>query len=51
MSNSRPSTTSSTVSRPEVVEGLEFDKGYMSPYFATDMTKLTAELEDCQIII
>ncbi|HVS19033.1 MAG TPA: chaperonin GroEL [Planctomycetota bacterium] len=35
----------------EVVEGLEFDKGYMSPYFATDLTKLTAELEDCQILI
>jgi chaperonin GroEL len=35
----------------EVVEGLEFDKGYMSPYFATDLTKLTAELSDCQILI
>jgi chaperonin GroEL len=34
-----------------VVEGLEIDKGYMSPYFATDLTKLTAELVDCQILI
>ena len=35
----------------EVVEGMEFDKGYLSPYFATDMTKLTAELKDCYILI
>jgi chaperonin GroEL len=35
----------------EVVEGLEFDKGYLSPYFATDLTKLTAELEDPYLFI
>ncbi len=35
----------------EVVEGLEFDKGYLSPYFATDMVKLTAELNDAYVFI
>jgi chaperonin GroEL len=35
----------------EVVEGMEFDKGYVSPYFATDAAKLIAELTDCYILI
>ena len=35
----------------EVVEGMEFDKGYISPYFATNPAKLTAELEDPYILI
>lgn len=35
----------------EVVEGMEFDKGYVSPYFATDPAKLIAELEDPYILI
>ncbi|MCZ6596354.1 MAG: chaperonin GroEL, partial [Planctomycetota bacterium] len=35
----------------EIVEGMEFDKGYLSPYFATDPAKLVAELEDPYILI
>jgi chaperonin GroEL len=35
----------------ELVEGMEFDKGYLSPYFATDMQKLICEFEDPYIFI
>jgi len=35
----------------DLVEGMQFDKGYLSPYFATDMGKLVAELEDPLILI
>ncbi|MAG55998.1 MAG: chaperonin GroEL [Planctomycetes bacterium] len=35
----------------EVVEGMAFDKGYISPYFVTNPTKMTAELEEPHILI
>ena len=35
----------------DIVEGMQFDKGYMSPYFVTDAEKMTATLEDCLILI
>ena len=35
----------------DVVEGLQFDRGYLSPYFVTDPEKLEAVLEDPLILI
>mgnify|MGYP000880864281 CR=1 FL=1 len=35
----------------DVVEGMEFDKGYLSPYFATDLVKLTCVFEEPYIFI
>ena len=35
----------------DVVEGMQFDRGYLSPYFITNAEKMTTEMEDPYILI
>ena len=39
------------VTELEVVEGMQFDRGYLSPYFITDQDKMRVELEEPYILI
>jgi chaperonin GroEL len=40
-----------TETQLEVVEGLQFDRGYLSPYFVTDAEKMEAVLEDTLVLL
>ncbi|KAI5436363.1 hypothetical protein KIW84_022731 [Lathyrus oleraceus] len=35
----------------EIVEGMQFDRGYLSPYFVTDRRKMTIELYNCKLLL
>ena len=40
-----------TATELEVVNGMRFDKGHISPYFVTNTETMAAELEDCYVLI
>lgn len=37
------------VNNLEIVEGMQFNRGYLSPYFVTDRRKREAEFHDCKV--
>src|SRR5208337_3309316 len=41
----------SLVTETEIVEGMQFDRGYLSPYFITNAEKMVAELEEPYILL
>ena len=34
-----------------VVEGMQFDRGYISPYFVTDSEKMSVEFDNCKVTV
>ncbi|XP_068494807.1 chaperonin 60 subunit beta 4, chloroplastic-like isoform X3 [Phaseolus vulgaris] len=44
-------TGKSTENSLEIVEGMQFDRGYMSPYFVNNRRKMTVELHNCKLLL
>ncbi|XP_021762021.1 ruBisCO large subunit-binding protein subunit beta, chloroplastic-like isoform X3 [Chenopodium quinoa] len=40
-----------TENKLQIVEGMQFDRGYLSPYFVTDRRKMTVEYDNCKILL
>ena len=43
--------SSTTAMELQFTEGMQFDKGYLSPYFVTDTERMEAVLEDCYVLL
>ena len=41
----------STENRLQVVEGMQFDRGFLSPYFVNDRRRMTVEYDNCKVDI
>jgi chaperonin GroEL len=48
---SREEEIGDLISQLEITEGLQFDKGYLSPYFVTDAESMEAVLEDAYVLL